>query len=63
MLINDIASMHVTQGENFIKFAVPGFNMQKQWTQSDIRFCENEGSKIFKTNEIRGQLDRKLRAN
>ncbi len=29
------------------------------WTQSDLRFCENEGSKIFKINEKGGQLDRK----
>ncbi len=27
------------------------------------RFCENEGSKRFKINEKRGQLDRKLREN
>ncbi len=24
---------------------------QKNWTQSDLRFCENEGSKRFKINE------------
>ncbi len=33
----------------------------KKWTQSDLRFCENEGSKRFKINEKGGQLDRKLR--
>ncbi len=31
----------------------------KNWTQSDLRFCENEGSKRFKINKKRGQLDRK----
>ncbi len=31
------------------------------WTQSDIRFCENEGSNRFKINEKGGHLDRKYR--
>ncbi len=31
------------------------------WTQSDIRFCENEGSIRFKINEKGGHLDRKSR--
>ncbi len=30
-------------------------------TQSDLRFCENKGLKLFKINEKWGQLDRKLR--
>ncbi len=37
--------------------------MKKNWTQSDLRFCENEGSKRFKINEKGGQLDNKLREN
>ncbi len=32
---------------------------KKNWTQSDIRFCENEGSNRFKINEKCGHLDRK----
>ncbi len=35
----------------------------KNWTQSDLRFCENKGSKRFKINDKGGQLDRKLREN
>ncbi len=31
--------------------------------QSDLRFCENEGSNRFKINEKWGQLDRKSRRN
>ncbi len=31
------------------------------WTQSDLKFCKNEGLIRSKTNEKRGQLDRKLR--
>ncbi len=34
---------------------------KKTWTQSDIRFCENEGSNRFKINEKGGHLDRKYR--
>ncbi len=34
---------------------------KKNWTQSDLGFCENEGSKRFKINEKWGHLDRKLR--
>ncbi len=33
------------------------------WTKSDLRSCENEGSKRFKSNEKGGQLDRKLSEN
>ncbi len=33
----------------------------KKWTQSDLKFCKNEGSIRSKTNEKGGQLDRKLR--
>ncbi len=32
------------------------------WTQSDLRFCENEGLKLSKINEKGGQLDRKSRS-
>ncbi len=32
---------------------------KKTWTQSDIRFCENEVSNRFKINEKGGHLDRK----
>ncbi len=34
---------------------------KQTWTQSDIRFCENEGSNRFKINEKGGHLDRKSR--
>ncbi len=33
----------------------------KIWTQSDLRFCENEGSKRYKINEKGRQLDWKSR--
>ncbi len=33
----------------------------KKWTQSDLKFCKNEGSIRSKTNEKGGQLDKKLR--
>ncbi len=33
----------------------------KKWTQSDLKFCKNEGSIRSKTNENGSQLDRKLR--
>ncbi len=33
----------------------------KKWTQSNLKFCKNEGSIRSKTNEKGGQLDRKLR--
>ncbi len=36
-----------------------GVRVKKTWTQSDIRFCENEGSKRFKINEKGSQMDRK----
>ncbi len=32
-----------------------------KWTQSDIKFCKDEGSIGSKTNEKGGQLDRKLK--
>ncbi len=32
-----------------------------KWTKTDLRFCENEGLKIFKINEKMCQLDRKSR--
>ncbi len=44
-------------GWYFIKFSLARFSMQQQnWTQSDLRFCENEGSKRFKINEKEAQL-------
>ncbi len=33
-------------------FRFPGSACEKNWTQSDLKFCENEGSKRFKINEI-----------
>ncbi len=35
--------------------------MMNKWTQLDLRFCKNEGSKISKNNEKGGQLDGKSR--
>ncbi len=32
----------------------------KKWTQSDLKFCKNEGSTRSKTNEKGSQFDRKL---
>ncbi len=32
-----------------------------KWTQSDLKFCKNEGSISSKTNEKGGQLHQKLR--
>ncbi len=44
------------------QMSVVGFCTQKiNWTQSDLRFCENEGSKRSKINDKEGQLDRKSR--
>ncbi len=34
---------------------------KKTWTQSDIRFCENDWSNRFKISEKGGHLDRKYR--
>ncbi len=33
----------------------------KNWTQSDFRSCQNEGSKRFKINQKGGQFNRKSR--
>ncbi len=33
----------------------------RKWTQSDLKFCKNEGSIRSKTNEKRGQLDQTFR--
>ncbi len=38
-------------------------HMNKNWTQSALRFCENEESNRLKINEKVGQLDQKLREN
>ncbi len=35
----------------------------QDWTQLDLRFCKNEGSKRSKISETQGQLDRKSRRN
>ncbi len=35
--------------------------MIKKWTESDLKFCKNEGSIRSKTNEKGGQLHQKLR--
>ncbi len=35
--------------------------IKKKWTQSDLKFCKNEGSIRSKTNEKGVQLDRKFR--
>ncbi len=47
-------------GGYLTKCSVDGFSIRKKRTQSDVRFCENEGSNIFKINEKGGQLDQKL---
>ncbi len=54
-------TMSVMPGGYFNKCTVERFGTQKKWTQSDLKFCENEGSIRSKTNEKGGQLDRKLR--
>ncbi len=39
-------------GGYFIKFSVPGYSTRrKKWTQSDLSFCKNEGSKNLKLME------------
>ncbi len=35
----------------------------KNWTETDLRFCENEGSKRSKINWKRGQLHQKSKQN
>ncbi len=42
----------------FSLFSLSHFNI---WTQSEVTFCENEGSNRFKINEKGDQLDRKTR--
>ncbi len=42
-------------------FRYGGLACDKKWTQSDLKFCKNEGSIRSKTNEKGGQLDWKLR--
>ncbi len=37
------------------------WHMIRKWTQSDLKFCKNEGSIRSKTNEKQGQLEKKLR--
>ncbi len=49
-------------GGYFTKYLVGGISTwTKNWTQSDLRFCENEGPKRSKINENAGQLDWKSR--
>ncbi len=38
-------------------FRYPSSACQKKWTQSELMFCENEGSERFKINEKGDQLD------
>ncbi len=46
---------------NVIKFS--GFqHVKKVWTQSDLRFCENEGQTDLKSMKMGGQLDGKSRS-
>ncbi len=42
-------------------FRKGGLARDKKWTQSDLKFCKNDGSIRSKTNEKWGQLDKKLR--
>ncbi len=52
--------MHIIPGGggNFTKYLETVCSMQtKNWTQSDLRFCENEGSNRSKINKKGGQLD------
>ncbi len=51
----------VPQGGTSLNFRYLCSTRQKKWTQSDIRFCENEGSNRFKINEKGSHLDRKYR--
>ncbi len=60
--------MHKTMSERpgvggyFTKYLVGRFGTQyKKWTQSDLKFCKNEGSIRSKTNEKGSQLDQQLR--
>ncbi len=51
-------------GRYFTKCSVGRFGTRyKKWTQSDLKFCKNEGSIRPKTNEKGGQLDWKLIQN
>ncbi len=36
-------------------------HVMKKWTQQDLRFCKNEGSKRSNNNEKGGQQDQKSR--
>ncbi len=59
-----LATMIDFMSHIFIKFSVSVFSKQKKnCIQSDVRFCKNEGSNIFKINVKGGQLDRKLIQN
>ncbi len=45
-------------------FSVAGFSIRiTSWTQSDLRFCENESSKRSTINDKGGQMDRKQGEN
>ncbi len=57
-------SLNPGGGGTSSNFRYPGSACKKKKrTQSDLRFCENEGSKRFKINDKGGQLDRKLMEN
>ncbi len=42
-------------------FSNKGSVCDKKWTQSDLRFCKNDGSKRSMINDKRGQLDPKIK--
>ncbi len=44
-----------------LNFNVLFQHAMKKWTQQDIRFCKNEGSKRSKNCKKEGQQDRKSR--
>ncbi len=48
-------------GGTLSNFPKPVSACERKWNQSDLRFCDNEGSNRFKINEKGGQLDRKYR--
>ncbi len=50
-----------TQSWNITSKLYPGSANKNNWIQSDLRFCETEGSKRFKINEKGGQLDKNIK--
>ncbi len=61
VIVVDMPSHVIKMKMKYTMFQVQPWGGQKNWTQSDLRFCENKGSKRFKINDERGQLDRQLR--